>query len=96
MGTPLVSGRKRMTTMVMVVIQAAKKRYRPNFKEQRRESKAWAIIKVNRRFTATVMLCPADRISNGYISLGIVHPSGPHDHPNAKTNRQIKTTTTIE
>jgi len=53
-------------------------------------------MKVNRRFTATVIPCPADRISNGNISLGTVHPSGPHDHPKATTNRHITTTTKIE
>ena len=96
MGTPLVSGKKRETKMVMTVIQPAKNRNIPNLSEQRRERKACAIMKVNKRFTATVMLCPADRISKGNISLGIVHPSGPQDHPNATTKRQITTTTNIE
>lgn len=96
MGIPFVSGRNKKTNMVMMVIQPAKNRKIPNLNEQRRERKAWAITKVNRRFTATVILCPADRISNGNISLGTVQPSGPHDHPKARTNRQITTTTNIE
>jgi hypothetical protein len=53
-------------------------------------------MKVKRRFTATVILCPADRTSNGNISLGTVHPNGPHDHPKARTNRESTTTTDIE
>lgn len=82
--------------MVMMVIQPAKKKKIPNLNEQRRARKAEAIMKVKKRFTATVMPCPADRISNGNISLGTVYPSRPHDHPNATTNRQITTTTKIE
>lgn len=53
-------------------------------------------MNVKRRFTATVMLCPADWISSANISLGTLHPSGPHDHPKAMTNKQITTTTSIE
>lgn len=37
---------------------------------------------VNRKFTVTAMLCPADLTSSGKISLGTSHPSGPHDYPN--------------
>lgn len=79
-----------------MAIQPAKNRKIPNFKAQRRERKACAMIKVKRRFTATVMLCPAERVSSGNISLGTVHPRGPHDHPNAATKRQITTTTKTE
>jgi hypothetical protein len=82
--------------MVMMVIQPAKNRKIPNLNEHRRVRNTCAIMKVKRRFTATVILCPADRISNGNISLGTVHPSGPHDHPKARTNRHIATTTNIE
>ncbi|MED6112461.1 hypothetical protein PIB30_061925 [Stylosanthes scabra] len=96
MGIPLVSGSKKKTKMVMIVIHPAKKRNNPNLMEQRRARNDWAIMKVNSRFTATVTLCPADRISYGNISLGTVQPSGPHDHPKANTKRQIKTTTNIE
>jgi hypothetical protein len=51
---------------------------------------------VKRRFTATVMPCPADLVSSGNISLGMVQPSPPHDHPKARTNKQIITTTNTE
>ncbi|BAT08086.1 Os09g0416250 [Oryza sativa Japonica Group] len=96
MGTPLVSGRKTWTKTVMTVIHPAKKRKMPNLSAQSRDRNACAMTKVKKRFTATVMLCPADLVSSGKISLGTVHPSGPHDHPNASTNRQITTTTAIE
>ena len=49
--------------------------------------------KVNNMLTATVILCPADRISSGNISLGTSHPNGPHDHAKAETNKQIHATT---
>ena len=45
---------------------------------------------MKRKLTATVILCPADRISKGKISLGTNHPSGPHDHANPVTYIQIK------
>ncbi|CAA7398022.1 unnamed protein product [Spirodela intermedia] len=96
MGMPFVSGRKAQTKPVMAVIHAAKKRKIPNLSEQSRDKKDWAMAKVNSRFTATVMLCPADLVSSGNISLGTVHPSGPQDHPNAATNRHTTATTAME
>ena len=45
---------------------------------------------MNKKPTATVILCPADQISNGKISLGTNHPSGPHDHANPAAYTQIK------
>ena len=39
------------------------------------------------------MLCPADRISSGKISLGTSHPRGPHDQANPATYAQMKSTT---
>jgi len=96
MGIPLVSGRNKKTNRVIRAVQPAKNRKIPYLKKHRRERKACAIMKVKRRFTATVILCPADRISNGNISLGTVQPSGPHDHPNARTNRESIITTDIE
>ncbi|CAA7402780.1 unnamed protein product [Spirodela intermedia] len=39
---------------------------------------------VKKRLTQTTMLCPADLVSRGKISLGTSHPSGPHDHPAAR------------
>jgi len=96
MGIPFVSGRKMYTKIVMTVIHPEKKRKIPNLKAHRRNRKDWAMMKVNSRFTATVMLCPAERVSNGNISLGTVQPSGPHDHPKAATKRQMNATTKIE
>ncbi|CAD5197855.1 unnamed protein product, partial [Musa acuminata subsp. malaccensis] len=82
--------------MVMMVIQPAKKRKIPNLREQRRLRKDCAMAKVKKRFTETVMLCPADLVSSGNISLGTVQPSGPHDHPKAATKRQMTATTMME
>ena len=48
------------------------------------------MAKVKIMFTATLMACPADRISRGQISLGTNHPNGPQDHANAATYAQIK------
>ncbi|KAI4380601.1 hypothetical protein MLD38_006774 [Melastoma candidum] len=95
-GTPFVSGRNTYTKTVMTVIHPAKKRKIPNLNAQRTARKDCPITNVKNRFTATVMLCPADLVSNGNISLGTVHPSGPHDHPNAKTKRHITVTTKME
>ena len=64
-----------------------------------RDRKDCATIKVKNKLNATVMLWPADRVSNGNISLGTVQPSWPHDNTNAAINRQMTTsrsTTTIE
>ena len=44
----------------------------------------------------TVMLCKGCRISSENISLGIVHPIGPHDHPKAKTKRHIRIITVMD
>lgn len=96
MGTPFVSGRKTQTKPVMAAIHAAKKRKIPYLREQSRDKKDWAMAKVKSRFTATVMLCPADLVSSGNISLGTVQPSGPQDHPNAATNRHTTATTAME
>lgn len=54
--------------------------------------KAWPIMKVKNMFTDTLMLCPADRISRGKISLGTNQPSGPHDHAKPATYAQMKST----
>lgn len=80
----------------MMVIKPAKSRKIPNLRAHRSERKDCAIAKVKKRFTATVMLCPAERVSSGKISLGTVHPKGPQDHPKAATKRQITATTKIE
>ncbi|GER37090.1 homeobox protein 31 [Striga asiatica] len=95
-GTPFVSGKKKYTKAVMIVIHPAKKRKIPNLNAHKSDRKTCPITKVKKRLTATVILCPADLVSNENISLGTVHPSGPHDHPKAVTNRQITITTRID
>ena len=96
MGTPLVSGKKRYIKAVMIQIQHEKNKKIPYLKIHNRDRKACAIANVKRRFTDTVMACPAERVSSGKISLGTVHPRGPHDHPNAATNKQMAATSNAE
>jgi len=78
MGTPLVSGKKRYTKAVMIQIQPAKNRKIPYLNVYKRDRKTCAIANVKRRFTGTVIACPTERVSSGKISLGTVHPRGPH------------------
>lgn len=82
--------------IVITTIQPEKKRKIPNLITHKSERKDCAMANVKNKFTVTVMLWPADLVSKGKISLGTVQPSGPHDHPKAATNRQIKITTIIE
>ena len=92
MGTPLVSGKKRYTNTVIIQIQLVKNRKIPYLKEHNRARNPCAIENVKRRFTNTVMACPTERVFSGKFSLGIVHPRGPHGHPNATTNKQMVVT----
>ena len=62
------------------------------FKVHKRDRKLYAIANVKRRFIDTVMACPTERVFSGKFSLGTVHPRGPHDHPNATTNKQMVVT----
>ena len=96
MGTPLVSGKKKYTNTVIIQIQHVKNKKIPYLKEHNRAKNPCAIEHVKRRFTKTVMACPAERVSSGKISLGTVHPRGPQDHPNAATNKQIAATNNAE
>ena len=96
MGTPLVSGKKRYTNTVIIQIQLVKNRKIPYLKEHNKARNPCAIENVKRRFTKTVMACPAERVSSGKISLGTVHPRGPQDHPNAARNKQIAATNNAE
>src|SRR4051812_20334461 len=82
MGTFLVSGRKKATKTVMTITHAPKKKKSMNLKRHSMGRNACAMMKVHSMFMDTVMLCPADLISSGKISLGTSHPSGPHDHAN--------------
>uniref|UniRef100_A0A0A9FGY6 Uncharacterized protein n=1 Tax=Arundo donax TaxID=35708 RepID=A0A0A9FGY6_ARUDO len=85
MGTFLVSGRNSATKMVMMTTHAPKKKKSMNLNLQSMGRNACAMMKVHSMFTDTVMLCPADLISSGKISLGTSHPSGPHDQANPAT-----------
>lgn len=67
----------------------AKKKKSPNFIWQSMERKAWPMMKVKNMLTETLIDCPADRISNGKISLGTNQPNGPQDHAKAATYKQI-------
>lgn len=96
MGTFLVSGKKDRMKIDMIMTMPAKKRKVPYLKEHNIARKDWAMMNVNMRLTHTVMLCPADRVSCGNISLGTSQPRGPQDHPNAAMKRQIRTTTAID
>ena len=80
----------------MIQIQPAKNRKIPYLKVHKRDKKACAIANVKRRFTETVMACPAERVSSGKISLAIVHRREHHDHPNAATNKQMVVTNNAE
>ncbi|KAH9618887.1 hypothetical protein KSS87_015598 [Heliosperma pusillum] len=55
---------------------------------QSMERKACAIRKVNNMFELTEKAKPAVLVSTGKISLGMSHPSGPHDHANDITKLQ--------
>ena len=90
MGIFLVSGNKKYTNAVITITHPPKKKKIPDLKWQSMGRKVWAVIKMKRKLTATVILCPADRISNGKISLGTNHASGPHDHAKPDTYMQIK------
>lgn len=53
------------------------------------------MINVNNMFTETLILCAAERISSGNISLGTNQPNGPHDQANPATYMHMNSTTTI-
>ena len=53
-------------------------------------------MKVKIMFMLTAQKKPAVLVSSGNISLGINHPSGPHDHAKPDTKKHIKNNTTYE
>ena len=79
----------------MTTTQAAKNRKMPHLKVHSIDRNTWAMRNVKNRLVHTVILCPADLVSSGKISLGMSHPSGPHDHANDDTYTQINTTAMI-
>ena len=48
------------------------------------------------RLTATLMPCPAERVSRGWISEGTSHPRGPHDQAKEEMKKQNSTMTPME
>uniref|UniRef100_A0A8R7UIA2 Uncharacterized protein n=1 Tax=Triticum urartu TaxID=4572 RepID=A0A8R7UIA2_TRIUA len=95
MGTCFVSGSSRTTKTDMTTMSAAKRMNTPHRRWHMAARKHCATAAVQKRLTHTTTLCPADRISSGNSSLGTSHPSGPHDHPYATTNKQMATTSTV-
>ncbi|CAA6666019.1 unnamed protein product [Spirodela intermedia] len=77
MGTCFVSGRRKKMKRLMMTISEAKSRKTPHRRWQSEARKHWAMAAVKKRLTQTTMLCPADLVSRGKISLGTSHPSGP-------------------
>ncbi|KAL8139566.1 hypothetical protein V2J09_005587 [Rumex salicifolius] len=64
----------------MIRIQPEKKRKTYALKWQSIDKKAWARMKVKSMFVLTAKANPAVLVSTGNVSLGMSHPSGPHDH----------------
>lgn len=78
-GTPLVSGRRNTTNIPIARIQAEKKKKINARMWQSIERNDWAMTKVMSMFELTAKAKPAVLVSTGKVSLGINHPSGPHD-----------------
>ena len=81
-GTFLVSGKNKCINVVITITHPPKKKKIPALKWQSIAKSVCPLKKINTRVTATVMLCPADLISNGNISLGTNHVNGPHEYEN--------------
>jgi hypothetical protein len=95
MGTPLVSGTYRSTKNGMKKFHTAKKTKKPHLREHNMVKNDSTITKLNKKFTDTPMLSPADLVSSGKISLGINHSHGPHDQDHPTTNKHTNTTKMI-
>jgi hypothetical protein len=95
MGTPLVSGKYRSTKNGMKKFHTAKKTKRPHLREHNVLKNDSTITKLNKKFTDTPMLSPADLVSSGKISLGINHSHGAHDQAHPVANKHINTTKMI-
>jgi hypothetical protein len=54
------------------------------------------MTKVKIRLVNTVIDCPADRVSMGWISDGMSHPRGPQDQAKLLMKMQMMTITMIE
>jgi len=77
----------------MIKTHPEKNKKIPNLKMHSIERNACAMTNVQSKLTHTAILCPADRVSRGKISLGISQLRGPHDHANADTKMHTITTT---
>ena len=95
-GTPLVSGSKKITNTNMIVIHAAKKKKIPARMRHIMDRNACAMMKVKSMFELTAKAYPAVLVSRGKVSLGMSHPSGPHDHANPEMKKQMRKTTAKE
>lgn len=78
--------------MVIIQTQQAKKMNKPNLNVHSICMKISAMKNVKIMLTATLILCAADRISSGKISLGTNQPRGPHDQANPATYTLIALT----
>lgn len=54
------------------------------------------MTKVKSRLVKTVIDCPAERVSRGWISDGMSQPSGPQDQAKLEMKMQMMTMTTME
>lgn len=81
----LVSGTKKKMKRVMTKTNAPKNKKIKYLRWHNMVRNTCAMTKVTNMFTDTLMLCPADLISSGKISLGTNHPNGPHDHAKPET-----------
>ncbi|KVI11579.1 hypothetical protein Ccrd_010009 [Cynara cardunculus var. scolymus] len=88
----LVLGNRKKMNMVITTIKPPNSKKMPYLRWQSDTRKHCATKAVKNMLTQTTILCPADLVSNGNISLGTSHPSGPHDLPYPRTKRLITTT----
>ena len=93
MGMFFVSGRKKRTKSDMMATQMEKNTNMKDLRWQSIERKTCARMDVKSRFVQTLTLCPAERVSSGKVSLGMSHPSGPHDQAKEDTKLQMMMTT---
>lgn len=69
----------------MTTTQPVKNRKIPYLNWHSIARNACATTKVKSMFTETVILCSAEHVSRGKISLGTSQPKGLHDQANAET-----------
>ena len=94
-GTPLVSGNRKMTKTPMIKIQAEKKKNMYARMWHSMDRNNWAMMKVKSMLELTANAKPAVLVSRGKVSLGISQPRGPHDQAKDITNKHTRITTTV-